>query len=373
MTTDLEGELRAALSELADEARLADLARPALRMGRQLRARRNAFTAAAAVIAAAAVVLPFAVLRNQPANQSLSPPPSEAPSEAPSSPAATATPAPPTSHAPRPVPVLGAGPVTLPGGWLVASSPGRSGTWVYDRSRSQYRQISYGRAVPAPTGDLVAVQRSSDSHMGLLNMRTGKVQWISGPANVVGTVGWNPDGSRLVYPGAGTVSSALRLVVVDAATGHATTLPTNIECYENCAPYWLPGETDIAMPLLDKPMEGLRVYSSVDGSARPPIAVAGAVGNDHAWSPDGRHVVALAPDGVASGTYVVEVATGRRVGQLAGVHPNAAYWAGPEELIAVTARGVSVFTLDGTEVDRYPLPVEFVPAEAPQTVLAHLS
>jgi hypothetical protein len=365
MPTDLEHELRATFNALADEARPADLAASAWRGGGRIRLRRNATTAVVAVVVAGAVAVPFAVAWDSPATGPLNPaPPATASQLSPSGPA----PATPPSR--RPIPALDAGAVTLPGGWLVASSPGRSGTWVYDRAQRRYRQISYDRAVPAPVGDLVAVQRSADQRVGLLNLRTGKVTWVSGPSNVVGTADWSPDGSRLVYPGAGTADASLRLVVVDATTARATTLPTNIECYENCAPYWLANGTDIALPQLERPMEGLRVFSASDGRARPPVAVAALVGTAHAWSPDGRFVVGLGSDGATTATYVVEVATGRRVAPLPHAHPNAVYWAGTDRVLVVGEHEISILTLGGTPVEVAPLPTEFTPEELPQVVLA---
>jgi hypothetical protein len=368
MTSDLEHELRATFNELGDEARQADLAAPALRMGRRIRVRRTALAVGAATIAAAAVVLPFgAFAALSSTDRSIGPPDAGAPSTAP----ASSTPPPAPSD--RPTPAVTAGPVDLPGGWLVASAPGASGTWVYDRGRRAYRQIQYRNVVPAPLGDLVAVQRSSDRRVGLLNLRNSQVRWVSGPVNVVGRANWSPDGRRLVYPGEGTAEGTLRLVVVDAATAQATTLPTNIECYENCAPYWLPNGTDIAMPLLPGPQQGLRVYSSVDGSVQPRITVAGVAGSGHAWSPDGRYVVVQAASGGGSGTHVVEVTTGRQVGQLFNVHPNAVYWASADRLLAIAEDAVLVLALNGDLVDRFPLPDEFAPDELPQTVLARQS
>ena len=366
MRPDLDHALRGAVNQLADEGRPVNLGDRAIRQGRRIIRRRRAVTATAALAVIAALAVPFAVLSQH--QRTIMPGGARSP-EPPAPTSAAASMPPPASpsavypesmRAARPLP-LDDGPLRIGMEWILAGAPAKDGSWVFNRDNGAYQLIKYPNAVPAPRGDLVAITQRGQ--LGLLSLGSGSVNWVTGPM-ALGRVDWLDDGTRLLYAGKGDADGRLRLTVVNAVRGTASRLGADIECYENCAPSWLPGGKEIAVTQ-PWPRVGVQLYSAADGRPTRSLALPGAIPGIHSWSPDQRFVVTQSPTGAS----VFDLVSDR---ELINLHVQAAgvYWLGGAQLLSIEGDVISTYDLKGRPIDAYSVPEEFLPGEVYYTVLA---
>ncbi|MEU0560188.1 hypothetical protein [Dactylosporangium sp. NPDC006015] len=358
MNNPFDTALRGALEDLVDEAKPVDLAGPAVRRYQRLLWRRRALVGLAGVAAVGALAIPYAVLPDDTAAP-ITPGAvaSSAPAQPTTQPASQpATPsAPPT---PGPTPAFSAGPVDVGGGLVIVAAPVHNGTLVLNRSKGSYRTVQYGTVRPAPSGDLAAVVDGQS--VGILNVGTGKVRWVTGPKIVSATPDWSPDGTQLVYATNGTEPDSIQMAVADVAAATARKVGPNIVCLEQCAPGWRSNGTELTQKLID---DGTAVYSVATG-ARVGDTVPGAVPGRRSWSPDGRFVVAAQGRQAA----VIDLSTRQPVLTLQD-DARTVYWTGADELAVARPDGVVLLGLDGAVRRITPLPADVVPDEATSLVL----
>ena len=387
MSDDFERLLKETLDDLAGTGRPVSLAEPALRQGRRIVARRRGFVAAVAVAAIAAVVVPFAVFNSlasgeqQPFQSAGSQQPNNSSMES----------VEPLAH---PTPTLMTQPVTLPGNWMLAaagSSKG-SGTMLWDRTRRKYRLVPYSGAVPAPVGTQVAIHRTVTGGVGIgiLDLRTDRVQWVAGPVAESSRVEWSTDGSRLTYAGRVGTSDTVRVVVVSAENAAARTLSSGVPCAPLiCVPQWLPGDNEIGMSqVMADGTWRFRVLSSTDGRTDSELSLPGAVLSARSWSLDRKYVV-VREDGYGSAS-VVDAATGqvtKRLGDIGsdvqsmkqsgrpamtpgiGFHTERLYWATADRLLSVENSAITQYSLTGYRLDIFPFPSWAGTSEAYDAIL----
>lgn len=347
---NLEDAVRTAVRDLAEEGRPVNLAAGALRRGRRLRLRRRALTGAAALVAVAALAVPYLVARANPA----------APDHRPAAPPSSARPVPPSgSPVPSAPPTL-SGPVALADGWILGSVPAPDSVYVYDRSARLYRRLPYRFAAPAPTGNLVAVWERG--RIGVVDLATDAVRWVDrDDASILPPHPWSRDGARIAYTtgDSAEMDGTTRIVVVEAATAQARTLPAKVRCGDGCFPTWLP-DGRVGMDLPGPSPRGVQTYRADDGRDAGVVALPGWVGQGSPWSPDGGRVVLLMPDGSTSGPLpraLVEVASGRNLGPVQT--RGDVYWTAPDRMLVVTSDGVAHVAADGTRLSFYPRPEQF--------------
>jgi hypothetical protein len=353
VTTEFDAEVRTALHELADEAKPVYLTRRALRGAGWIRARRNVLSAVAAISAVGVVATPYLVLRDRHPWDNAGPVPA---ATSPSSAAPTPVLTPPPRRDP---PSVTEPAVAMPGGWYLSGGSTDKGVVIWDRVRQRYRTLEFERALPAPVGELVAVQ--NQRRIGVLNLRTDTVRWLTTGRDINGG-DWTADGRRLTY-GVG-ITEGLEIMVADAVRGSARKL-FQVECIEGCSPVWLSGDAEIAMPLPGASAQ-MQAYSATNG--HPTRKLPWWVGPRQAWSPDGAHVVVGGQSGSAG--VVIEVATGKRVAELTVVDYRTVYWVDEERLLAIERGGVAVLRLNGTRQDFFPWPREMVEDELPNFTLS---
>ncbi|GAA1860567.1 hypothetical protein [Asanoa iriomotensis] len=343
-----EERVEHALRGLGEDLRYTNPTRAVLRKTRRMRVRRNIVGGSGAALAVAALITPFAYgFREAPSTVALpgisaSPPPT-----APSPTLPVSKPAPP-------------GAVALPGGVYVASASNDSGSRVYDPKSHRYRASGHPRAWVSPDGKL-AVVADENGRLGILDLRGAAVRWIKGSKLAVGRPEWSSDARQVVFAGPGSAPDTLGIVLADVASARARTLRPAVPCWEFCQPSWLPGDKEVALPDANQPRSGLLAYAVADGRSRP-VTLAGTVQTSSAWSPDGRHVVAaILRDDRASGVGIIDAATGDVAAELDvtpgdEVEARAVVWATTDQIVAVVARDLVVFSTEGRELRRIPLP-----------------
>ena len=184
-----EERVEHALRHLGEELRFRNPAQAALRQSRRMRLRRNAFGGAGAVLAVAAITVPFVYLPRDSAALPAAPP--VIPSASASAVRSAVTP-------PRPEPAP-PGSVALPGGVYIAAASNESGSRIYDPKQRKYRSAGYPQAWVSPDGKRAVVADRS-SRLGLLDLASNAVRWISGSKLEIGTPGWSSDGRRWSTP-----------------------------------------------------------------------------------------------------------------------------------------------------------------------------
>jgi len=342
MSTDMDETIRETLRELADEARLTNLATPALRQAGRMRTRRTVLTVAAGLVAVAATATPYLVTR--PADRGTAPPPAAAITTR-----ATRTAAPPAA------PSIGNGPVVLPGGWILASGPVGATYVIWDRVQGRYRPLPYSQVSPAPTGNHVAVEKTEENRVGVLDLNSGEVRWMNRRTGNEG-VDWSSDGRYFLYPGAPSRpgdNSVMSAVVVEAATGRERVVKDNL-C-ATCRYTWLASDTEVA---IDTGGATMQAYAVASGEPTRTVPSSLVVTYRHTISPDGRYAV-QPTGGSVRDARVVELATGRIVSRLTVDDARAVYWAGDDQLLVVEPGAVTAQSLTGQDRRRYPFPREF--------------
>jgi hypothetical protein len=342
MTNRLEHALVDAVQALVAQGRPVNLAERALRQSRRMRWRRRALVGVAAVAAVAALAVPYAVL-NRPAGVDVAGP-------------------------------AGGAPIALADGWIVggyttAATGKQAGkAYVYDRAAMQYRALPYRFAVPAPTGSLVAVW--DDGRVGIVDLAsTAPVRWVTfqGQSREVSGLAprpWSPDGTRLLVtlgddPSAVDNGSSpdTPIVIVDAATATARTLPHRVQCGDGCQPVWLPGDR-VGMNKRSGP--GVTAFSAADGAPAGTVQLPGYVFG-YPWSPDGTHVVLAVPAG-STGPLplaVIDASTGRTVSQPPIQPGSTVYWTTDDRMLLVTEDGgITLLSIGGNVLGSYPRPAQ---------------
>ncbi|GIF53741.1 hypothetical protein DFJ67_1821 [Asanoa ferruginea] len=350
-----EERVEQALRHLGEELRFTNPTQAVLRRTRRMRLRRNVFGGVGGALAVAAVVAPFVYLPGQ-APGPLGAPASTPPATSAPSTSAPSTSAPPTMAPPKPAPP---GAVALPGGLYVASASNDSGSQIYDPKLHKYRSSGYPQAWVSPNGKLAAVA-DDNGRLGLLDLASKHVRWVTGPKLEVGAPEWSADSRRLVFSGPGPEQDTISIVLVDAAGARARTLRPSVLCWELCRPSWLPGGQEVSLPEAGQSQVAFQAYSVADGRSRR-VLLPGTVQTGDAWSPDGRYVVASISAGNSSGIGIIEAATGNLVAAL-DPRPEDEFlarsvvWATTDRIVAVAARQLVVFSTEGKELQRIPLP-----------------
>ncbi|SBT49710.1 TolB family protein [Micromonospora auratinigra] len=357
MSSGLDETLRAAVHELADEVGpAADLAGRAIGRGRRLRRRRRATVALGTLAAVVAVVLPFALLRPQPAARPT----------APTTPAATASP----TRLATPGANWTAGPLVLPGGWVVtrAQAKGGSGSgFLLDRARGRYVATDrYDGIYPAPTGSLVAVRdEARPRQVGLIDVSSGATHWYE-VGRALSVPRWSPDGRRLLFTTYQLDHFGFIVMGTDGTrkthrmTGYAG-------CSDYCDFTWSRDGREVVLPQTGGEHDearrdarrGVQLFSADDGRPTRLVPIPGDPSGPWAWSPDGKLVVVQGREE----PLLVETATGRTVNPL----PSAeAVWVSDDRLLYRRPLGQGDFTLadpTGRELVRQPLPKELISLE----------
>jgi hypothetical protein len=351
-----EERVEQALRHLGEELRFSNPTQAVLRQSRRMRLRRNIFGGVGGTLAIAAIVTPFAYLPGE----TPAPPPASATAPASTAPATPlpATPrlAAPATTTPKPAPP---GSVALPGGLYVASASSDSGSRVYDPKLHKYRSSGYPRAWVSPDGKRAAVA-DNNGRLGLLDLASKHVRWVAGPKLEIGRPEWSADSRRLVFAGPGPEQATLSLILVDVATAEARQVQSAVDCWELCQPSWLPGDEEVGLPEAGRSRVSLMAYS-VEGGGSRRVMLPGDVETSDAWSPDGRYVVASISYGYSSGIGILEAATGNLVAAL-DIKPGEEFlarsvvWATTDRIVAVAARQLVVFSTEGKELRRIPLP-----------------
>ncbi|SNT37176.1 hypothetical protein SAMN05421812_10587 [Asanoa hainanensis] len=350
-----EERVAEALRHLGEDLRYRNPAAAALRQARRMRVRRNVVGGTGAALAMAAVIAPFAYggSGGQPAT------PVALPTATPSG-ATTGSPTPAPSTPPPAAKPAPRGAVALPGGVYVASASNESGSRIYDPRTHKYRSSGFPKAWASPNGKL-AVVADDNERLGILDVRSDDVRWISGARLEIGSPQWSRDSKQIAFAAPGPSQGTLNIVVADAATAKAKTVKRSVPCVELCQPTWLPGDWEVELPDVEEPTTGMIAYSVDDGRARrEPFP--GAVQSSAAWSPDGRFVVAETVDerGFAA-VAIVEPAKGATVVDLPrtpgdGIEARSFVWATADRLVAVANTELVVYSTEGKIVDRVALP-----------------
>ena len=207
-------------------------------------------------------------------------------------------------------------PVWSPDGSRLVFSSSRTGNrtlWSAGSRMEQPAPLTTGIAIDerpsfSPNGQQIAFvsDRSGRRGVWIVSADGGSPRLVA-HADVVDTLGWSPDGRRLVY--ATPIGDAPGLMIMDVATGTTTRLPTPTAASapawsrENVIAFVEPrGGTRGAFAQLIRP-DGQPVDSSpLDRSTAP------SLGNGFlAWSPDGKRLAAVALPGAAVGSlWIIE-------------------------------------------------------------------
>lgn len=368
MNGPTEQDLRTALRELADEARVTtNLADAARTRGRRLRRRRRLAATGGALATLVALAAPFVWLRPT------------APEPGPAAwgpPADSAAPSP--SRIPAPADDWTQRPLTLPGGWLLvgATPTGTSYTpdgqriiqqgYALDRTQDQYVSTDeYDEIWASPSGEVAGVVNyDRPGEFGLLDLDSGAVRWVRTGQHTM-MPQWSPDGSRIAL----TIfdkASGDRALGVLSATGGWQTFPVDTEryfCTDYCYFTWTRDGREVVWQQTDPTAprseaaphirRGVQLFSPDDGRPIRFLPIKGDPTGPWSWSPDGQRVVVKGPQG----PEIVEVATGRVLGPTASAE---AAW-GPDNRLLYQDRltgEMVLIDLDGRDLVRQALPGE---------------
>ncbi|MGC5018850.1 TolB family protein [Micromonospora sp. DT47] len=351
MSRPVEDALRAAVHDLAGQARPApDLAAAALERGRRRRARRRATVTGAALVALAALALPFALLRPDRPAEPAHPRP---------------TPTPSTVRLPTPGADWQNRPLTLPGGWVVTGGVTNGFGYVLDRTRSRYAMAEgYAEVWPAPAGTVTAVRDDQrPGQLGLADTATAKVRWqrIRGWTSLQ----WSPDGRRLAVTASRGGERYLGVLEVGGRYREYRVDRIRYFCTDFCAFTWTRDGREVTLPLTDefkphdesKPRQarwGVQFFSADEGRPTRFVKIPGDPAGPWAWSPDGERVVVQGQQE----PLLVDAATGTVLGTLPAADVA---WVTDERLLYRRPGGyrdVVLADTAGHELERLPLPRE---------------
>jgi len=261
---------------------------------------------------------------------------------------------------------------------------------VLDPSTGTYRELEYDTAALSPDGQTVLVAEGNNGvaspyRAGLLDLETGNVRWITLTDEDVRlnpfSARWSPDGGRVLLEREAPKGTdpAAGFAIVDASTLESTYVRIREPASEDVTREglaWMPdgdglvgtlyrsavAESDTSGPI------GLRVYD-LDGDVVRDIPVAGSAHGERSFAPDGRRVALATGEAVlwtnlarvvdvSSGTVVAEVPLAERSTLLG--------WYDDDHLVVrpintdrtgtVAPRPLQVVDLTGRVVRTVPLP-----------------
>lgn len=352
---NLEESVRAAVHQLADDAPPAvDLATVARARGRRLRRRRRAGLGALVVALIAVTVTPYAVLRRD-----ASPDPA---------PAQSATPAPVRSAAgdwwERPYPLPGGAIVTALSRrdvGLVDAPPAktvRDGNVMLDRRTGTYVVLpaSFYTVWGAPAGNR-ALASNGNGGTGIVEPPGGREIWKDFNIDPM----WSSDGSQILF------TTEQGFGIIETATGETRrqTTPMTL-CPDQCGFTWLPGEREVAIARRDpgarqsedRPdkVKDVAIYSVATGRLVRVVPVPGVPAGPNAWSRDGRLVLTRDQSFRGVPTHIVEVATGRTVGTVAGRN---VHFLPDGRILSLTDKQADLHDATGRRLATQRLPADF--------------
>jgi hypothetical protein len=366
MTPPVEQLVRAAVRDLAGQARPANLAPAALALGLRLRRRTRVLRTTGAVVAGlavlAAIAVPALALRGGGPTEPVRPGPvTTAPDRtAPSTPEARRTTA------------------DLFGGWTVLSAGRQGGSFqVWNRDRRAYQSIDAGyRVFVAPAGPYV-LSTSDDPHSAtILDLRGREPRTFTLPDAYILDPQWSPDGTRLLLTTMPKATGELMFKIIDAGGGRVETFPIGANqsrrCTDWCQFTWSRDGLEVILPITDPAAPrseaephlrwGLQLFSATDGRPTRSLPVKGEPWGPFAWSPNGRYVVVRGQMTGGNGlrrheTQLVEVATGTVVRAFPFEYP---YWVTNDRILAGGSGPVLLVDPTGAEIDGYDLPAALV-------------
>jgi hypothetical protein len=305
-------DLRSALHDLGEQARVPDLLDRALATSRRIRRRRIAVGAGGTAVVLVTVAVAVTTLRSPdtivapPASGSSVPSPSSAVPTTTSPPATTASPSPSASASARALPAL-------------------RGTLHYYRWNPKL------------------------GHGEILAVRDGTVEGTDLPTDTLGTASISPDGRVLAW-----VTAAGSLLVADPDGGNARTIASDAVPMDFNVPAWSPDSSAVTFVAAAGPIDGPRTTVgpidrvSVNDGARQRIWSNGYC--SLSWAPDGKY---LGYANCTGGAGVLDVAHGTDTG------PDLTSIGGTSYLAAVSPDGQQILVQLGRQgyerTDRPPL------------------
>ena len=275
-------------------------------------------------------------------------------------PPATITCRPPNSAAASP----STGTITVHGlrlnAWAGEDSPTGGSSMVYDRERQRYRRIPYP-AVPSPTGSEAAVLDEASARIGVMDVASGAVRWLSLGKPRLGVPQWSPDGTKLLVTLGDKAKGGFDFTLIDPRSLTVRTNWVSSEQYDLNRPLFTwhdnthvvasvarrTGAGEAGPDLADHLQE-----FGLDGKPTRTLPVAGYVDAATNWSPDGRYVFAYQGytlDGTPGRQYqLIDTTSGRVVAVLKGSTPGTApvaWWVGSGQLIVRSDQSNSVIRL----------------------------
>jgi hypothetical protein len=149
------------------------------------------------------------------------------------------------------------------------------------------------------------------------------------------------------------------------ATLRLKVLGKDIECYENCAPAWLPGGKEIT--LTDASTGAVRTYSAVDGTPSGTLKLPGSVPALHSWSPDGTLVATR----TSNQTVIIDDRTSAQILSL-NERADCVYWINNSSLLVVREDGFATYAINGDSREFVPMPSGVGEAEITATIVGSL-
>jgi hypothetical protein len=366
MSNDFERMLQETLCDLADEGQPVNLAGQAIRRGKQAAIRQRIAVGALPLLVVAMIVMPFGLLDRLSGQHHPAPGGGWSGSAAPS---------PNSSITRSPISLDTDKPTVLSNKLIIGSFYVKdASSKVYNRNTKTYATVNFATAALAPKGTLVAVQDPDSQRVGVLDLATNQVKWMSSglvAANHI--MEWSEDAKYLLYTGMAS-SGSVSAMILDVSTMRATAVTGALECAERCAPHWMAGYRSIGF---NQPTSNglwhLECYG-IDGTKQTGVSgLYGEVLSGSAWSPSGRYVVTAEQGSTAAWitdtqniqrTARLEYSvTDRNIASKIYSQPNRTdssaaanvYWITEDQLILVAPSSITRYSFDGSELELFPL------------------
>ena len=208
----------------------------------------------------------------------------------------------------------------------------------------------------APAGNRAMVSERTGG-TGLVTATGGQDSW----QGIAMDPSWSSDGSRILF------TTAEGFGIVQTATGEVRrhVMPMSL-CADPCEFSWLPNEQEVAIARRDPAVarsadqpdivQDIAIYSMTSGKLVRVVPVRGVPVGPSAWSRDDRLVLVRDESFGGVPTHIVEVATGRTVGTIAGknVHflPNG-------RILRLTNETAELYDAAGRLLETQTLPADF--------------